>query len=60
MSNDEKEERRERRRRKRQQIMSEFWQMLQESTKESAEDVLRFWGWIILFVLLLTIMTPHN
>lgn len=60
MSAEIEEERRIQRARKRKQIQREFWQMLQQSAAESASDMLRWIGWIIFFIMLLTFLTPHQ
>lgn len=60
MSADEAEERRIMRARKRKQIQREMWQMLQQSAGESASDMLRWIGWIVFFIMLLTFMTPQQ
>ena len=54
------EERRIMRQRRRQQVLREFWQVLSDSTWESAAEVARLFGWIIFFVVLLWMLTPHQ
>lgn len=54
------EERRIMRQRRRQQVLREFWQMLSDSTWESAAEVARLFGWIIFFIVLLTLITPQQ
>ena len=59
-SADMEEERRIQRARKRKQIQREMWQMLQQSAGESAADMVRWIGWIVFFIVMLTIMTPQQ
>ena len=56
---DEREYRREMRRRNRQRVVREFWRDMQNSTWESATDILRWMGYILVFVVVITLISPH-
>lgn len=47
------------RQRWRKQVQREMWEMVKDSTIESAADMVRWIFWIAVFIMLLTFMTPH-
>ncbi|MHB1632160.1 MAG: hypothetical protein ACYCQL_08105 [Acidithiobacillus sp.] len=46
--------------RKRKQILKEFWGILKDSTVESAFEILRLFGYIIIAIMLLWMLTPQQ
>lgn len=58
MTEDEKELRRKELARRRKQVTREFFQLVADCTWESAWEVVRMFGYIFLFIMVIWMLTP--